>query len=181
MGAELWKTVVGFSGYEVSNHGHVRSILMRQGCRAKIKQGILRGWTKFYHGKPVAVMIGLRKEGQTFEYRLHRLVLEAFIGPCPDGMEGCHGDGNPLNNHLDNLRWDTHIANVADCIRHGRKTKPPIRIGEKHHNTKLTAQDILFIRSVQMRRGSKAELARKFNVAQITITRILRRKVWVHL
>lgn len=61
---------------------------------------------------------------------LHRLVLEAFAGPFPAGMEGCHSDGNPLNNAASNLRWDTRSANQKDAVRqktHGntRKTVCP--------------------------------------------------------
>ncbi|MGO1563156.1 MAG: HNH endonuclease signature motif containing protein [Actinomycetaceae bacterium] len=53
-------------------------------------------------------------------YRLvHRLVLEAFIGPCPEGMEACHNNGNRTDNRLENLRWDTRLANAHDAIRHG--------------------------------------------------------------
>lgn len=50
---------------------------------------------------------------------VHRLVLEAFVGPCPEGMEGCHGDGDPTNNSLGNLRWDTATSNQLDKVRHG--------------------------------------------------------------
>lgn len=46
-------------------------------------------------------------------------MLTAFVGPCPDGMEGCHNDGDPHNNRLDNLRWDTRANNARDAIRHG--------------------------------------------------------------
>ena len=48
---------------------------------------------------------------------VHRLVLLAFVGPCPEGKEACHNDGNQRNNRLDNLRWDTPKANAADRIR----------------------------------------------------------------
>jgi len=53
---------------------------------------------------------------------VHRLVLEAFAGPCPDGMEACHGDGDPTNNRRLNLRWDTRSSNQLDTVRHGRHT-----------------------------------------------------------
>lgn len=47
---------------------------------------------------------------------VHRLVLETFVGPCPDGMECCHADGDVTNNSLDNLRWDTHQANIDERV-----------------------------------------------------------------
>lgn len=58
---------------------------------------------------------------------VHRLVLEAFVGPCPPGMEACHWNGIPGDNRLHNLRWDTPSANNADILRLGR-----------HYETKKT-------------------------------------------
>lgn len=52
-------------------------------------------------------------------FKVAVLVLLAFVGPRPKGMECCHNDGDPENNSLDNLRWDTHSSNVYDAIRHG--------------------------------------------------------------
>lgn len=50
-------------------------------------------------------------------YYVHRLVLIMFVGPCPEGLEACHGEGGQADNTLDNLRWDTPKANVCDRIR----------------------------------------------------------------
>ena len=47
------------------------------------------------------------------------LVLEAFKGPRPEGMECCHEDGNCLNDAAYNLRWGTSVSNKADMRRHG--------------------------------------------------------------
>lgn len=51
--------------------------------------------------------------------QVHHLVLCAFVCERPSGMVGCHNDDNPANNTLENLRWDTPAANVADAIRSG--------------------------------------------------------------
>jgi len=59
--------------------------------------------------------------------RVHRLVLEAFIGPAPKGTICCHNDGDPTNNRLENLRWDTHSSNTRDAIRHGTYVPPGAR------------------------------------------------------
>jgi hypothetical protein len=61
---------------------------------------------------------------------VHHLVLIAFVGPRPEGFDGCHNDGNPANNCLDNLRWDTPSGNMRDKRKHGtdhnlRKTHCP--------------------------------------------------------
>lgn len=62
------------------------------------------------------LMTGNRRQGWLL---VHRAVLLAFVGSCPEGMEGCHNDGDMYNNVLSNLRWDTPKNNRADVIRHG--------------------------------------------------------------
>lgn len=118
--AEVWKPVVGYEGhYEVSNHGRVRSldrvVVMKDG-RKKTLKGIVRKQQTLPHGYKT-LKLGLN--GRLKAHYPHRLVLEAFIGPCPDGMETCHNNGNPEDNHLENLRWDTVAANNRDVIMHG--------------------------------------------------------------
>jgi hypothetical protein len=50
---------------------------------------------------------------------VHQLVLEAFVGPCPPGMECLHANDDATDNRLVNLRWGTHTENVQDCLRNG--------------------------------------------------------------
>ena len=54
--------------------------------------------------------------GDRISFLIHRLVVEAFTGPIPDGMEVHHRDGNSFNNSLKNLElvtkgrhWDRHV------------------------------------------------------------------------
>lgn len=63
----------------------------------------------------------LTRDAKSKLIMVHRLVLEAFVGPCPDGLEGCHGNGIPDDNRLDNLRWDTHESNMADRDQTGQR------------------------------------------------------------
>lgn len=72
--------------------------------------------------------------------RIHRLVLEAFVGPCPSGMEACHNNGDPADNRLENLRWDTKSANMFDRSNHRRgqagKSKCPAGHAYDERNTR---------------------------------------------
>lgn len=120
---EEWRPIPGYEGYyEVSDLGRVRSIDRR------IWNSRGRGFWVRLTGKeltPVRSSSGhysvmLVREGQGTRRFVHRLVLEAFVGRCPDGFEACHGDGNPGNNALPNLRWDTRSANQLDMVRHGK-------------------------------------------------------------
>jgi hypothetical protein len=63
--------------------------------------------------------VNLVRDGVNQSRAVHCLVLEAFVGPCPPGMEACHfPDPTRSNNNLSNLRWDTHTENMRDKYRH---------------------------------------------------------------
>lgn len=68
--------------------------------------------------------------GHSLTKKVHRLVLESFVGPCPQEMEALHRDGNKINCRLDNLHWGSRSQNCVDRVRHGvhnqaRKTACP--------------------------------------------------------
>ena len=64
-------------------------------------------------------MVGLYKKGKRFYRLIHQLILETFVGPKPKNYEGCHYDGDRINNELKNLRWDTKSNNQKDAVKHG--------------------------------------------------------------
>lgn len=111
---ERWQWVPDYAGlYEVSDRGRVRSIERVTTRGRRIPSRILRTALSAYP------TVGLYRDGRQRRFYVHRLVLAAFVGPCPPGMEGCHGDGDPLNANLTNLRWDWPSANNRDKTRHG--------------------------------------------------------------
>ena len=121
---ERWAQVVDFYGYEVSDHGRVRSWRPRTGRGAMAKEPRVI--------KPAANRLGylhvcLCLNGKVFTRSVHRLVLEAFRGPCTQELEACHNNGVPSDNRVANLRWDTHQSNMDDIAKHGRVAR-----GERH-------------------------------------------------
>jgi hypothetical protein len=72
---------------------------------------------------------------------VHLLVLEAFVGPRPPGLEGCHANDIKADNRLVNLRWDTRKSNTRDKVRNDR-----IARGERNAWAKLTEAKIREIR-----------------------------------
>jgi hypothetical protein len=46
-------------------------------------------------------------------------VAEAFLTGERGGENVCHGDGDPLNNRVTNLRWDNQSGNMKDALKHG--------------------------------------------------------------
>lgn len=106
----------------------------------------------------------------------HRLVLEAFVGPCPSGMECCHWDGDHQNNKLSNLRWDTRQGNRLDMTRHG--TLP---IGERSSKAKLTEIQVRQIRQLLVSGLSMRRIGNQFGVSDVAVSAIKHGKSWSHV
>lgn len=125
--SEQWRAVVGFEGrYEVSDQGRVRSLDRTEKFERVIWQtGKICSVARLHKGillVPEVVKASgyLRVQlGTGNKIYVHTLVLTAFVGPCPDGFECLHGDGERTNNRDFNLRWGTRLENVHDAIRHG--------------------------------------------------------------
>lgn len=104
---ERWRKVRRADGYKVSSLGQVRSLDRTLPNGAAMGGRML---TPFLVGGYLHVTIN----GE--QVPVHLLVLEAFHGLRPYGMEGCHGPNGPLDNRTEVLRWDTHLANVRDGL-----------------------------------------------------------------
>ncbi len=110
-------------------------------------------------------------------HRLHRIILETFVGPCPPGMEACHDpDRDRKNCALSNLRWDTRKSNHADQAKHG--TKP---IGERKPSAKLTEADVVQIREQVSSGASRKEVAASFGIHRAHLNSICRHRFWSHV
>lgn len=112
---EIWKDVVGYEGiYEVSNFGNVRTHKNKKSWSKR--HNTWRYWkqrnlkNKMPNGRDVRV--SLWKDGNVKDWLVHRLVAYAFI-PNTDATKNCinHIDGNPKNNHVENLEWCNHKEN----------------------------------------------------------------------
>ena len=158
---ETWKDVVGFEGlYLVSDEGNV----------CTVKTGKLK--TLSINIKDKRLHVQLWKSNKQKCCKVHRLVLTAFVGPCPQGMECCHNDGNPFNNKVSNLRWNTPTNNQADRTKHGTSNR-----GEQCGTAKLTQEQVDLIRKdTRLQRV----IASEYGVLQNTISRIKSGKRWAH-
>jgi hypothetical protein len=107
---------------------------------------------------------------------IHTLVLEAFVGPCPEGMQCCHGPLGKFDNRLSNLRWDTVQANHDD-----RKADGTVPRGERHHRAKITESDVREIRRLVSTGLPGYLAAQRFGINQSTARRIVRRELWTHV
>jgi hypothetical protein len=173
MNQQIWKPVVGYEGlYEVSDQGRVRSIEHQTKLGPRGGRVLSRATEK----RLGYVKVNLYRDGKARSVRVHCLVLEAFRGSCPEGMEGCHDNGNRSDNRLDNLRWDTRPANHADKHRHGTMMS-----GERHYASKLDEGAVR--RAFRLRDGgiSVADIATDLGVSAATVHDAFRGKTWKHL
>lgn len=178
MSEERWLPVVGYEGlYEVSDCGRVRVLdrmVSRHHTGPYLKRGHLltpqpiRGPRQCGHLKVV-----LYKGAVLKTHQIHRAVLEAFVGPCPSGMECRHLDGDARNNLLENLRWGTPRENREDQHRHGTSNR-----GERNRWSSLTAEQVREIRRLRGEGIYQKDVAKLFGVTRKAIHAIDRGKTW---
>lgn len=108
---------------------------------------------------------------------IHQLVLRAFVGPCPEGHNVNHINGDKGDNRLANLEYVTYSENH----HHSRKVLGRT-VGESHGCAKLMRQEVLFIRDCYEAGGVyQRELAEEFGVTAAAIQNVCSGKSWSHL
>ena len=142
----------------VSNLGRVKA-LARKGTNYNKRQDRI---LKPSVGKRGYHWVYLRKNNKTTTKSIHTLVLAAFKGPRPKGMEGRHLNGKPENNRLKNLVWGTPRQNQHDRISHGTDD-----CGVNSANAKLTWREVYYVRKSDK---SQYKLAKELGVSQSTIS-----------
>ncbi len=159
--------ITGYPGYAITRDGRVWS-----NPKASYPGGFLSPKKDKYG----YIQVGLCRAGKRNMRQVHRLVLEAFVGPCPEGMEACHNNGNPSDNRVDNLRWDTRSENRKDALRHGTAC---CNAGETHGQTKLTVRDVRMI--IYMSRTgefTQQEIANVYGISRSAVGLIALKKNW---
>ncbi len=175
MEQEEWKPVIGWEDrYEVSNEGRIRSLCHR---------GVPRK-----HPMMIAVTCDDRGYGRVALMRdrvgkrqlIHRLVLEAFVGPCPEDKECGHLDGNPYNNVLSNLAWVSKKENMRHRDEHGTTSR-----GENRPLAVFTEEEVRTLRALHKlgyKRNDLVKLAIKKTKCNPTVIRnILGNRTWKHV
>lgn len=170
---EEWRAIPGFEGtHEVSNFGRARSLDRTQSCKDRRGGRVirkLRGKILSPRRSSTGHLSIQPRRGTAIS--IHIAILCAFVGPQPDGKEGCHNDGNPGNNRLENLRWDTRSENVKDAFRHGTRNS-----GNSNF-ARLTENDIPKIREL-LKTLSIRQIAEQYEIDQSAIRNIKKGKAW---
>lgn len=166
--AELWTPIFGYVGtYSVSTLGRVRRD--RRGRRTYVGR-ILKSASNShgYH------QVTLYYEGQRQQIKVHKLVMEHFVGAA-NRLEVNHKDKNKNNNALENLEYVTRLDNMRHSFRHpsGRN----IARGEASGTAKLTFEQVAEIRTSS---EPSRVLAQRYNVHRNTVWHIRSDRNWRH-
>jgi len=151
-------------GYAATKNGHV---LSKRTGRPMLphpdKDGYLR--------------VRVRLNGRYVNRAVHRLIAEAFHGPCPDDLVCAHLDGSRDNNTPQNLTYCQQVENIAHKAMHGTTAR-----GERIAVAKLCERDVRAIRDAFTgQHGQLTALARVFGVSRVAIRNVVNRKVWSHV
>ncbi len=166
-----YRDVVGFPGYRIGDDGSVWSS-HRPGSRTSNPR---KSWRKLSPALAGSLdgrypMVGLTRDRKRTCLYVHILVLTAFVGPCPSGLQCCHEDDDPENNNLSNLRWDTPVANASDRARNGFLPR-----GENNGNSKLSDRQRKEILDRYSAGGvSQQRLGEDYGVHQTAISHVIR-------
>lgn len=108
--------------------------------------------------------------------QVHRLVLEAFRGPCPAGMQGRHLNDIRGDNRLENLKWGTPKENGEDKVINGVQPW-----GEEHHKAIWSEAQVLEMRRLWNSGWSLDQLQDKFGGLRPAIHHAVSGRTWTHL
>jgi hypothetical protein len=171
---EEWRTIPSFPKYQASTMGRVRSLWLYRGNRYLPRDEPLIMEQFLSNRGYMRVPIADRSRA------VHVMVLEAFVGPRPAGLECAHLNGVRTDNRLSNLMWASKTLNAAHRLLHGTH-----RYGESAYNAKLTDDAVRAIRSRYKPRSigasSSAALAAEFGISREHVQKVAKGVAWTHI
>jgi hypothetical protein len=173
-----YRDIVGWPGYRVGDDGSVWSRRNRGGRGGKSYDRMGTVWRQLqaFPDKDGYLHVGLRCDGKHKKFLVSHLVLSAFKGPRPDGLEACHENGKPADDRADNLRWDTHQANSSDKAAHGTQQR-----GSLMYNAKINEDIAREIKILLAAGVPKLRIARKLGISRWAVDNISRGRAWKHV
>lgn len=174
---EIWKSINGFPGYEISNMGKVKSLEKYTkhwaGGLRLLKERILKG--SLSSSGYFQVDLPLENAGRN--RTIHLIVIEHFGDPKPSPKHECnHKDGDKQNNWWTNLEWMTRKANIKHAYDLGLAIG---NSGEKNGYSTLTEKEVKRVRKMYITgKYTQTKLAKIFKVGQFCIWSIVHNKTW---
>ena len=169
MNEETWIAIPGYSRYQASSHGRLRSLNYKRTGRTVIlspaispdgyAKTVLLTDEKSYHG-----ICG------------HTIVALVFLGKKMPGMEINHKNGVKTDNHVENLEYCTRSENIRHAYAHNLIVP---KVGQLNGNSKLTNSQVEEIRAIALQKGryyGRPELAKRYGVSECTIKEVVTRR-----
>ena len=147
--------------YQVSDQGRVRRASNK---RIRKPSSTPTGYQVIVLSRPGASHAGVY---------VHREVMKAFVGSCPEGFQVSHVNGDNSDNRLVNLRYESARVNNRRKQAHGTQTA-----GERHGSAKLTWSDVRSMRRLLDSGLTLKEVAEHYGVSFQQVSRIKRGHNW---
>ncbi|NFE13145.1 hypothetical protein FDB55_06915 [Clostridium botulinum] len=160
----------GYEGlYAISNYGRVKSFIGWDGKKYIKRERILAPYKEQTNINYCRSVVKLFKNKTKKDFKVHRLVAEAFITNPNNYKVVNHIDGNPLNNRVDNLEWCSQKMNVAHAINHELNVH---RINTIDRTTMVELLNNKFnydeiAQTLGIAKGTVFNYIRKFNIKKI--------------
>lgn len=111
-----------------------------------------------------------------YKFYLHRLIATYFIEKEDETFDVVnHINGNKLDNSLDNLEWTSQKGNSI----HAWKTGLIDNKGDNNGNSKLTWEDVRFIRDYHSAGCLQKDLCEALKISAATVSQIVNNKSWM--
>jgi hypothetical protein len=167
-----YRPIDGFPGYRVGSDGSVWSAWAYNGHQPR------RLGAAWHQLRPQPdgdgyLALNLYRDGRGHRRKVHLLILEAFVGPRPAGMQGCHDNGNAADCSVGNLRWDTPTGNQRDRVHHNTHSR-----GTRSPHAKLSEDAVRGIRARLAQGHRHRDIAADFGVGATTISAIKSGRLW---
>jgi len=168
---EEWRVIEDFPDYAVSNMGRVKRI-------TKTTNTFVGKILKPRLGTARYFQVNLCKDGKARNMFIHRLVLMAFVGPCPINYGANHKNGIRTDNELNNLEWTTAKQNSEHAIKTGLWHS---NCGENNPNSFLKKREVWLIKKLLANKIKQKSIGKMFGVNPVTISDIKRGLTWKHI
>ena len=170
-----WRQIASLNNrYEASNTGLIRN--------ADTKRVLKNQISKFGY----CTLTVYLESNKKINIRVHRIIAEVFLGPCPDGYVVNHKDGNKQNNCVINLEYVTPSENnlhaLKTGLRHVADMEEIVKRGEESPHAIITeemAREML--KYVYIHNCGCRVLAEIFNTTRGVTGNLLANRTWKHI
>jgi hypothetical protein len=160
LGIEEWRPAFGVPGYSVSSLGRVRNETTRRVRKLPPND---KGY--------VHLSVGSGRNRKNFS--VHRVVASSFLGN-DGGLEVNHLNGDKSDNRVFNLEWCTRSENVRHS--HRRLCRKPVRKGDFHALTRVSDEEVAFVRSRVANGESQKDVAKAMGVSRAWVSLVVNGK-----